>query len=84
MLLFGISLLPARHLAEISSAHSEHLLKFGVGQILMKARGIAEASFRTARLQSLEMELRRRGHTLLRRRSGGWQYPLWHQGRPYC
>ena len=38
MLLLGISLLPAGHLGEISSAHTEHLEELRVGQVLVKAR----------------------------------------------
>jgi len=72
MFLLCISLLPARHLGKISSAHSEHLLEVSVGQILVKARGIAAVGVRTARLQSLKGELSRRGQTLNRSRSGGW------------
>ena len=63
MLLLGISLLPAGHLLEISSAYTEHRVELRVGQVLVKARRVAAGGFRAARLKSFEGELDRRGET---------------------
>ena len=72
MLLLGFSLLPAGHLFEISSAHTEHLVKLRVGQVLVKSRGIAAGGFIAARLQSFEGKLCRRGETMDGGRGDGW------------
>ena len=65
MLLLGVRLLPAGHLGKVGKAHAECFLEVRVGEVLVKAGGVASGGVCCARLQCFQGKLCGSGQALL-------------------